>query len=139
MASEKFSVIWREDSSATVLGRLAARNGSGKQTGRVGEGRWLKQSDISSITCKVFDMSVDPDVVIATPAVVVKNVIYDRPILSQSIWDIDTIGYNFLHDLAPSNFPTGTNTIRVEYRVTTSDGAVFFGIYEGPVKKVQSS
>ena len=50
-----FKVQWHEDGSATVLGRITARNGSGSATGIAGEGNWLEQADISTITCAVYD------------------------------------------------------------------------------------
>lgn len=142
MASE-FQVAWNEDGDATVLGRMAARNGSGTQTGVSGEGRFLKQSDVSTITCKVFDLdSATPDTAIATPAVAVASAVLDSPIASDdsmSVWTVDSYGYNFIHDLAASCFPTGGHAYRVEYEVTLVGGAKFHGAYSGIAKSIRGS
>ena len=130
-----FQTIWHEDSSATVLGRLTARNGSGAYTGRQGEGRWLKEVDITSITCNVFDRSsATPDTPFATPTINVATAIFDSPETNNQLWTKDKIGWNFLVDLAPSNFPTEDHQIEVEFKVTLTDATVFFGSYIGVVE-----
>lgn len=135
-----FDVIWNEDSSATALGRITARDGSGAATGVDGEGNWLQQADISSITCKVFDLdSTTPDTAIATPTVTVSDAVLDTPVTTNVIWTKDTIGYNFIHDLANTNFPTGNHTYRVEYKVTLTGGTVFHAVYQGIAKAIRSS
>lgn len=142
MASE-FHVVWNEDAGATVLGRIAARNASGAQTGVSGEGRWIKQADVSSITCKVFDLdSATQDVAIATPTVTVAEAVLDTPLTSadsNSVWTKDSYGYNFIHDLAASCFPTGGHAYRVEYEVTLAGGAKFHGAYSGVAKPIRGS
>lgn len=138
--SVPFYVEWSEDGDATALGRITARNGSGAATGVDGEGNWLQQADVSTITCKVFDLnSATPDTPIATPTVTVSTSVLDTPATTNVIWTKDSTGYNFLHDLAASNFPTGEHWYRVEYTVTLSGGAVFHGVYEGPARSIRSS
>lgn len=135
-----FHVEWSEDADATVLGRLTARNGSGSATGIDGEGNWLQQADISSITCNIFDLdSSTPDTATATPTVTVSSVILDTPVTTNVVWTKDTTGYNFIHDLSNSYFPTGDRRYRVEYKVTLTGGAVFWGIYEGTARPVRTS
>lgn len=139
MTAPIFKVVWLEDSSALVLGRLTAHNGSGAATGKAGEGNWLQQTDITSITCKVFDLTSSTTTPITTPTVAVSSVILDTPETANTIWTKDSIGYNFIHNLSPTDFPTGSSRVRVEYKVTLSGGAVFHGVYEGPVRPVVGS
>jgi hypothetical protein len=138
----EFGVTWKEDGDATVLARLTARNGTGAATGEDGEGNWLEQADVDTITCKVFDMDDDPDTAIATPTVTVSSAIQDTPVTTNVIWTKDTVGYNFIHDLAASNFPTGGRRYRVEYTVTLvagKGGGVMHGAYEGVARAIRSS
>ena len=138
-----FAVIWSEDATATCLGRLTARNGTGAATGRAGEGKFLKQADISAITCKVFDLdSATPDTAVATPAVTISSAILDAPDTTDVIWTVDSWGYNFIHDIANTVFTEGNRRYRVEYTVTLSAGlgsAVFHGAYEGQARAIRSS
>lgn len=139
MANE-FEVEWNEDATATVLARITARDGSGAATGKDGEGNWLEQADISAITCKVFDLDGEtPDTPIAEPTVTISSVVLDTPVTSNAIWTKDVYGYNFLHDLANTNFPTGNHKYRVEYTVTLTGGAVFHASFEGRAKPIRSS
>ena len=135
-----FQVEWTEDSDATVLGRITARNGSGSATGVNGEGNWLQQADVSTITWKVFDVdSATPETAIASGSVTVSTSVLDTPVTTNVIWTKDATGYNFLHDLAATNFPTGGRTYRLEYVATLTGGAVFHGVYSGQAKPVYSS
>ena len=135
-----FQVVWKEDSTATVLGRLTARNGTGTATGVAGEGRWLKQADISTIAYKIFDLnSATPDTPIKTDTATVSAVVLDTVVTSTEIWTKDAIGYNFLHDLAATDFPIGDRLYELEYVVTLSGGAVFHAIYHGVAAPVRSS
>ena len=135
-----FQVKWNEDSTATVLGRITARNGSGVATGIAGEGKWLQQADVDSITYKIFDLnSATPDTPIKTATATVSTVVLDTVVTSTEIWTKDAIGYNFLHDLAAGDFPTGDRIFVLEYVVTLTGGAVFHGVYRGPCKPIRSS
>lgn len=139
-ANNQFQVVWNEDSTATVLGRIAARNGSGAATGKNGEGKFLQQGDVTTIECSVFDLDgTDPNTEIATPAVVVADAVLDTPVTTAVVWTKDAYGYNFIHNLAPTNFPTGNRRYRVEYKVTLADGTIFHGIYEGQARPLRRS
>lgn len=137
--SSVFAVEWSEDGDATVLGRLTARNGSGSATGVDGEGNWIQQADVSTITCKVFDIEDDDTEITPAPTVTVSSAILDTPVTTNVIWTEDDVGYNFVHDLAASYFPVGGRRYRVEYTVTLSGGAVFHGIYEGVARPIKTS
>lgn len=133
-------VNWREDTTATVLARVTAIGGSGGSTGKAGEGAWLTQADISSIECKVFDLdSSDPDTATETETLTVADVILDTPETSTASWDQDTIGYNFIHNLSHTYFPTGDRRYEVEYVFTLADGSVFHMAFSGLTDSIRSS
>ena len=119
--SSHFFVQWSEDGDATVLGRITSRAGSGAATGIDGEGNWLEQADVASITCSVFDLDSD------------------TPVTVNTLWTVDTTGYNFIHDLAATNFPTGSNRYSVEYAVSMTNGGKFHAIFEGIARPIRSS
>ena len=135
-----FQVTWIEDSDATVLGRITARNGSGAATGVNGEGNWLQQADVTSITWKIFDLqSATPETATSTGTVTVSTSVLDTPVATNVIWLQDATGYNFIHDLAASNFPTGGRNYRLEYVATLVGGEVFHGVYQGAATPISSS
>ena len=135
-----FYIRWQEDSTPTVLGRITAPNGTGAATGVDGEGNWLKQADISTITCKVFDLSsAAPNTPVAEPTVDKTVAVLDTPVTTNVVWTEDTVGYNFTHQLLNTIFATGEHTYRVEYKVTLTGGAVFHGAYEGPADPLRGS
>lgn len=133
-------VNWQEDGSATALARVCARDGSGTWTGVSGEGNWIKQADLTTITCAVFDRSgTTPDTPFLTPTVTIASAIQDTPVTDGKIWDIDAVGYNFLHDLPGTCFPSGGHKYRVEYAFTRSGGTTWAVIYEGIAESVAAS
>lgn len=135
-----FEVKWQEDGSATALARIAARNGSGSATGVDGEGNWLQQADISTITFKVFDLDSDtPGTATESGSVTIVTSVLDTPVTAQTIWTKDTTGYNFLHDLPATYFPSGNRRYQVEYKVTLTGGGVFHGIFTGTAQPVRGS
>lgn len=136
----QIQVVFQEDGSATTLGRATARNASGAATGVHGEGKFIKQADVSSITLSVFDLSsATPDTAIATEILTVSAVILNTVVTSNEIWTKDSTGYNFLHDLAASYFPTGNHTYLLEYKFTLTGGVVAWGVYSGPAMPVRTS
>jgi hypothetical protein len=135
-----YKVEWNEDGDCTVLARVVARNGSGAATGVDGEGNWIEVADLTSITCKVFDLSSStPDTPITTPTVTIADAIKDPPVTSATLWTEDDTGYNFLHDLAASNFPTGDHRYLVEYTFTLTGGGVFHLVLDGVARSVRGS
>jgi len=135
-----FNVEWNEDGDCTVLARVTARNGSGSATGVSGEGNWIQQADLSTITCKVFDLSgTTPNTEIATPTVTISTEIQDTPVTATTIWTQGTTGYNFLHDLAASNFPNADHRYLVEYKFTLTGGGIFHLVLDGVAKPVRGS
>lgn len=141
-AIDKITAQWQEDGSATLLARVTARDGTGAATGVPGEGNWIKQADLSTITCKVFDRTpgyATPDTAIATPTVTISSAIQDTPVTSDAIWTVDLVGYNFLFDVAGTNFPTGGHTYRVELYFTTTGSKTWTIAYEGVAVPVVGS
>lgn len=138
-----FKIEWNEDGSATVLGRLTARDGTGAATGRKGEGRFLKRADILTINRKVFDLdggSPDsPTNGVSGEDIDIAAVILDTPVTSTEIWTKDSYGYNLIDDLGPTLFPEGGHHYSVEYRVQTTGGFVFHAAYTGPARAVRGS
>lgn len=123
MSKNVYAVTWHEDGSCTALARVTARDGTGAATGVSGEGKWVKQADLTSITCAVYDRSsTTPDTAIASPTVTISSAIQDTPVTDGVIWDVDGTGYNFLHDLAHTNFPSGGHRYLIEYIFTPTSG-----------------
>lgn len=122
---KNFDVVFDANGVAPVFARMACDEGTGVFTGIPGEGNWVKQSDLTSITYSVADIT-DPDneSVIATDvAVTVADVLSDTPSTDRRNWKVDQIGYNFSHRLPASCFPTRGHRYRVSYTVTTTGGS----------------
>jgi len=136
-----FSVVWPEDGTATVLGRLTWRSGSGSATGVAGEGNWLQIADVDTITYSAFDLdSSDPDnAFVDGTSVTVATAVLDSPVSTTVLWKKDTTGYNFIHDLPPATFPTGDRRVLVEYKITLTGGEVLWGKYVGTVDPNRTS
>lgn len=136
----QFSVNFKEDSTVEILGRVTARNGSGAATGIGGEGKFLQQADVSSITCKVYNLTDDATTVDTDlGSLTVSSVILNTVDSSGEVWTKDDIGYNFRHTIAETVFTDGGDTYRLEYKFTLTGGAVFFGIFEGPANPIIQS
>lgn len=121
--STTFGIV-NEDGSFSVLGRVCSLDGTGVEVVR-GEGNCLKQADVNSITCKVFDLGTDPDNLTGTPVppdptVLVSSAIRDS--LQRVGWKEDLWGWNFRHDVDPSYVPTGGNWYLIEYKLTPVSG-----------------
>lgn len=139
-ATDTYTVTWNEDGDATVLGRVTASDATGDATGKAGEGYFIKQADLSTVTCSVFDLSsTTPNTAFATPTVTIASDVLDTVVTTNVLWTVDIFGYNFQHDLAASNFPTGGHIYLVEYKFTTSGGKVIPARFQGPAKALRTS
>lgn len=139
---DKITVGWQEDGSATCLARVCARDATGAATGVDGEGKWIKQADLSTITCKVFDRTAGyatPDTAISSPTVTISSAIIDTPVTATTIWDVDSTGYNFLFDMAATSFPTGGHKYLVEFAFVTTGSTKWILAYEGIASPVVST
>ena len=113
--------VW-QNGSADILARLVARGASGASV--AGEGAALIQSDVVSITCKIFFLdSATPETAIATPSVVVSSAIFNA-LQTDSSWFTDSIGYNFFHSIAPNTFTTA-GLYQLQYSATLIGGRAF--------------
>lgn len=140
MAENTIKVVWREDGDATVLGRVTSRDATGDPTGSPGEGSFLKQADLTSISYAVYDLdSATPTTAVVGSSLTVSAVIVDTPVLTDVLWTLDPYGYNFLHDIAAAAFPTGGHRYRAEYKFTTTGSKVGWAVYEGVAEGVLTS
>lgn len=134
------TVTWQEDGSATCLARVTARDATGAATGVHGEGNWIKQADLSTITCKIFDRSGStPDTALSTPTVTISTAIQDTPVTSPVIWTLGEPGWNFLFDVAATAFPTGGHKYLIEFTFTTTGNTKWIVAFEGIAAPVVSS
>lgn len=124
----------REDGHCSMLARVTAIEGSGTQvTGDLGKP--VLQADVSTITCKVFDLGTDPNATSGTevgsaPSVVVASTIFDT--LQTTGWDVnlDSSGYNFRHAIAGATYFTdGGDYFAIEYKFTLTSATVFWVVY----------
>ncbi len=141
-ATKDIHVAWNEDGSATVLGRLTARNGTGAATGIDGEGKFVKQSDLNAIDYNVYVADVDGTFTLVpgqTGALTISTVILDTPDASNEIWVQDSVGYNFIHDLPATSFPDPDVEYLAEYKFTFTGGEVAWVRYRGYARGVEVS
>lgn len=136
--SNTINVAWQEDGSATVYARLMARDATG--TAIVGQGKCLKQADLSSITYSVYDDEETGTSAVASGTVTIASSIFDTLKLTADdpVWTF-TRGFNFRHDLGPECFPTGDHVYMVEYRITTAGGAVGWARFRGKAESERTS
>lgn len=132
------STVWNEDGSATVYGRLMSRDATG--TAISGQGKCLKQADITSITFATYDDEETGTVVINSGTVTITSSIFDTLQLTADdpAWTF-TRGFNFRHDLGPENFPIGDHVYVVEYKITTNSGMVGWARFRGKAESGRTS
>ena len=132
-------VHYDEDNSRTLLARVTAAYATG--TAISGEGYWVKQADVTSITRTVYDLTSDPaeSVIVLGPTSISKTTaIKDTPVTDGILWDIQVnpLGYNFI-DLVPKTaFPTGGHRYNVKYSFVMAGGEDFTMEYEGEARNV---
>lgn len=121
------AIIW-EDGGAQCMARVSGQDGAA-----------ITQASLSSITCKVFDISTStPDGVVATPTVTISTSVFDT-LQTDARWTKDSTGYNFRHSLAASVFATGDHVYRVEYKLAPTSGEAFWLAFELYSKALRTS
>ena len=130
-----FQANWMEDGSAEVRARICTSTDNGT-TGIAGEGYPALQANLSTITYAVYDMA-DPTTATASGSVTIASAIYDT-LQTNPVWT-DATGYNFLHTIGPTAFPTGGHVYQAEYKITYSGGAVGWIKITGTAEAVQTS
>lgn len=124
------AVIWyseaNEDGPWTALNRVCSLAGSGEEAKR-GEGPLVQVADISTITCKVFELAGPDEAggseVTPAPTLTSAN-IYDT--LSVEGWAQDDIGWNFRHDIGADYFAAPDTWRLIEYKITLTGGEVIW-------------
>src|SRR5262245_22566968 len=91
-----------ENSGCTVLSRVLGHNGEP-----------IVRADISTITCKVRDLT--SDTAVASPAVTVNSAAFNALQTDDPRWDADSEGFNFEHSLPASAFPTEHHDDAIQY------------------------
>ena len=109
--SSKTFVAW-EGTTPTLMTRVVADD----------DGLVIVQADVASIA-KIVNLASDGSVVVASAALTVSAVVYDT-LQTDARWKLDTTGYNFAHQLAVTDLPTGAVTYVVQYQFTGSAGGV---------------
>lgn len=102
-----------EDTGAVIMARVYGNAGTA-----------ITQASLSSIVCKVYDLT-NGDTLIATRTLVIASVVFDTLQTSDPRWTEDDTGYNFLDVVEATNFPEGGRTYRLEYKFTPASGQVF--------------
>lgn len=125
-----YKTKWNEDGSAYVMARVMRKNSSQNLVA-------VQQSDLSSITRKVFLVS-DESTVIGPTTLTVSDVILNA-LSTGSIWTVDSTGFNFIDTVPPSAFPTGDAEYRIEYKFTLTGGEVFWLLVSGTALPVLTS
>lgn len=105
--------IW-EDTGLAILARIENIDGEA-----------ITQASLSTITCKVYDLSTLE--LVTSPTVTIATSVFDT-MQTPSIddrWDVDAIGYNFKYNLPALAFPTGDREYRVEFNFDPASGDDF--------------
>lgn len=93
-------------------------------------GAMFVQADITSVTCKVFDLTSNtPDTAATTLSPAVSSVFFNTA-QTDGYWGLDNTGYNFRHTVTGSAFPKGGRRYRVEYEVVTGSHGSVFAVFE---------
>lgn len=107
-----------EDSPVALMSRVVGSDGV-----------VLVQAGVTAITYAVYELNefLEKVTEITSPtALTVANVVFDT-LQTNSLWDADSQGYNFRHDLPAASLPDA-KTYQVEYRFTPAGGGDPFPI-----------
>ena len=119
-----YQTRWQEDGSAVIKARLSADDGTGSATGVSGEGNFIKQADISTITRLIKNVTAGTDD--GGASLTVSSTIVDTPVTSSAKWKTDATGYNFIDIIPATKFATGGSVYQVEYKITLTGGLVLW-------------
>ena len=103
-----------QNSGALFLARVRSSSGS-----------YVTQATLSTITCRVSNMTTGVAVTVISPTITISTSVFDA-LQTDAYWTQDTTGYNFKHAMPATAFPTANNVYRVEYKFTPTSGAVFY-------------
>jgi hypothetical protein len=113
-----------EDIPVSHLRRVTALAGTGSEVVQ-GEGPVVKQADVSSITCRVYDIGTDRDAeagveVTPAPTLTASANIFDA--LQTAGWAEDLYGYNFRHDVDALYLADPGEWRLLEYKIVLAAG-----------------
>lgn len=125
------AVIWwaevNEDGPFNALNRVVSLDGTGEEVKR-GEGPVILQADVSSISCKVFELAdgfADAGAeVTPAPSLTAADNIFDT--LRTSGWSQDDLGYNFRHSVGATYLADPGAWRLIEYKITLTGGEVIW-------------
>ncbi len=89
-------------------------------------GAYITVAGLSTITYTVYDLSSDtPGTPISGPTGItpISSVVLDVPQVDPVRWKLDETGYNFIHTLPSTAFPTADHHYAVSYLFTPTGGA----------------
>lgn len=105
----------------------------GRGTGLTGTN--FAQTDFTSITLKIFDMS-DPGTPINGDdgdVLTVSDVIFNSLVTNDARWTLDNTGYNFLYETAAADLPSGGRRYRFEFALLpVGADDPFWAVFEVP-------
>jgi len=115
---------WPVGATTTLLARCHARDGAGADTGQPREGKYITAAQVSTIACKVYDLSsATPETSLGTPSITSAAVI-TAVTSGYTIRDEDLGPYNFLFDLTTALIATAGHVYRVTIDITLTTGTV---------------
>lgn len=90
-----------------------------------GEGIAITPSDVTSISCQVFDLSSStPAVAASTPSIT--SAAISSSLIADEFWIEDSIGCNFRHTVDGSNFPIAGHQYRTVYTIQVGSESTIF-------------
>lgn len=98
----------------------------------------LTQSDLTSITLKVYEIS-DPGTEIDSETLVIADTVFDT--LQTDGWTVDSTGYNFRYLVPETSLPLGGAMYRFEFKFVRNPSTLppFHAVFEVPTLGLYSS
>lgn len=130
-----FYGVVNEDGSARIMGRAMSFDATG--TSVAGEGKCLKQADLTSINHYVYD-TTDDALIVSGALTPISSYISDT-LLTDTYWDLtlDATGYNFYHNIGVTAFPN-PRTYKLLYKFTTTGSVIGWGEYRLQARKTSA-
>lgn len=115
-----------EDRPCTIIGRFTAITATGNTSPVEAEGKLIKQADVSSISCKVYDPT---GTIINTYTPTAASNVFDT-IQTTLTWLLIDGGGNFRYTIPAGGFPSGGVVNRAEVTITLTDGSLATGLWD---------
>lgn len=124
-----------EDTSVPLIARVTSISGSGSTSPISSEDNLINQSDVSSITVKVYDSS---GTLITSDTPSASSTVFNT-IQTTKSWQSLSVGGNFRYVLPAAASPTGNTTNRVEIMIIQTDGTKLPCLWDVHVTPVYQS